>query len=40
MITRLSLYYCQAINKRGRIDSDRRPLRSHPIPNKPDNVVV
>lgn len=40
MSTRLSLYPCQAINKRGRIDPDRRPLRSQPIPSKPDKVVV
>jgi len=40
MSTRLSLYPCQAINKRGRTDPDRRPLRSQPIPHKPDKVVV
>jgi hypothetical protein len=40
MSNRLSLYPCQAINKRGRIDPDRRPLRSQPIPSKPDKVVV
>ena len=40
MSTRLSLYPCQAINKRGRTDPDRRPLRSQPIPHKPGKVVV
>ena len=40
MSTRLSLYPCKAINKRGRIDPDRRPLRSQPIPHKPGKVVV
>jgi hypothetical protein len=40
MSTRLSLYPCQAINKRGRIEPDRRPLKSQPIPSKPGKVVV
>ncbi len=40
MSTRLSLYPCQAVNKRGRIDPDRRPLRFQPIPSKPGKVVV
>ena len=40
MSNRLSLYPCQAINKRGRIDPDRRPLRSQPFPSKPGKVVV
>ena len=40
MSTRVSLYPCQAVNKRGRIDPDRRPLRSQPIPSKPSKVVV
>ena len=40
MSTRLSLYPRQAINKRGRIDPDRRPLRSQSIPRKPGKVVV
>ena len=40
MSTRFSLYPCQAVNKRGRIDPDRRPQRSQPIPSKPGKVVV
>jgi hypothetical protein len=40
MSTRLSLYPWQAINKLGRIDPDRRPLRSRPIPHKPGKVVM
>jgi hypothetical protein len=40
MSTRHSLYLRQAINKRGRIDPGRRPLRSQPIPHKPGKVVV
>jgi len=40
MSTRLSLYPCQVINKRGRIDPDCRPLRSQPIPHESGKVVV
>jgi hypothetical protein len=40
MGTRHSLCPRQAINKHGKIDPGRRPLRSQPIPHKPDKVVV
>jgi hypothetical protein len=41
MGTRPSLYpRHQAINKRGMIDPDGRPLRSQPIPHKPGEAMV